>query len=812
MWSVDGMTVVSIVCAAVVTAVVLVLAVRDESTTARGEAVAFIGALVLYGVFFAAFFRTSVMTGDYIAPSDSLDFGVADYLAPLEIWTQAMWSGYPIAADPQSLTWYPLLRLFRLFGADWNTFLVSAYVLASAAGFLFVRRLAHSTAAGVFAGFICGFGGMMIGYLGRFNQVHAFAWVPLALYGLQLIREDRHRAGAAVGAMAFALMWLAGHPQIPVYTIYLGAAIVGGGLLVDRPPKAVAQARMRWSAAAVALGVALAAIALLPMIELGVFGARRPSWELYRSDALPVRELVKFLVPLAFGWIHTRSGDVPYVGDTDVWAYVGLLPIALALAGPFILSRHRREARVWLAFAAIETLLCLGTATPVGVLFFLVPGYANFQTPLRHLFLVTMCLATASGLGVAELTDRRERRGTLAAAVGAVVVLGAGAYALLAWRSVAVRQLIAGPSTYVQWALAWPLALAGTLVLWAFAGRYLLRGRVGAVLFGVLLIATQVIDLTAFHVSHRERLDYADIRRTEAVLHPRMVALRVELERTGERVLATDGSRNQFLLPNLTRAWRVPAASGTGSLAIRRYIQVLDMETAGAVPPDTLSPANRGIDLFAVRYALVRQDSPLAIDLSRQADRWVPMEHLHYYEEDPDTHYTLFRNLRAQPRAWCAPEIVPAGPDATVKAIRLGRLPNGAEFDPRRTAIVETGYPEGWVRGGVHTAGEVVADPAHERYTVTSATPCVLVVSEVSYPWWRASLDGAPVDVLRVNHAMVGIVIPAGSHLVRLWFRPVSVWIGGAVSGIALLLCAALLVPARVRRWRVFFLRVQKRS
>src|SRR5215471_6846680 len=221
---------------------------------ARRDGVRFVAALFGYSVFYVTFFLQSFLSGDYIAPSDSLDFGVADYLASPAYWSNGMYSGYPIAADPQSLTWYPVLQLFRAIGADWNVFLIAAYVIASATCFLLVRRLTNSSLAGAFSGFVCGFSALMLGYIANFNQIHAFAWVPLVLYGLQLIREGLYRNGAAVAAIATALMWLAGHPQVPVYAMYVAAAVVGGSLFVDRPDRVTTLRRLRWSALALTLG------------------------------------------------------------------------------------------------------------------------------------------------------------------------------------------------------------------------------------------------------------------------------------------------------------------------------------------------------------------------------------------------------------------------------------------------------------------------------------------------------------------------------------------------------------------------------
>src|SRR5258706_419852 len=231
-----------VLCAATISTTILVYAVPDEITTARRETGAFLAALLLFGLFYAVFFIQSFLSGNYIAPSDSLDFGVAAYLSSPAFWTEGMWSGYPVAADPQALTWYPILRLFRALDVDWNIFLISAYALTSATTFLFVRRLTRSTLAGAFSGFVCGFSGLMVGYITNFNQIHAFAWMPLVLYGLQLMREGLYRPGAAVTALAIALMWLAGHPQGPLYPMDLAAGVLGGGLLVGPPPTAGAPA------------------------------------------------------------------------------------------------------------------------------------------------------------------------------------------------------------------------------------------------------------------------------------------------------------------------------------------------------------------------------------------------------------------------------------------------------------------------------------------------------------------------------------------------------------------------------------------
>lgn len=767
------------------------------------EARAFGAALAGYAAFYGVFFLRSLLSGNYIAPSDSLDFGVAAFLSRPALWTEAMFSGYPIAADPQSLTWYPVLYLFRLAGVDWNGFLLSAYVIASATAFLFVRRLSRSTLAGIFSGLVYGFSGVMLAHIGHFNQVHAAAWAPLGLYGLQLTREGQHRPGAAVSAFAFAMMWLAGHPQVPVYTAYLAAALVAGSLFLDRPARGVALRRIAWSALGIILGLGIAAVSILPMVELGEFSHRaEPNWELYISKALPPWQLIGLALPFAFGGFWSGGTmPVPYFGldgPVENTGYVGLLPLALALAAPFVLSTRRREAALWLGIAVIAVLLCLGAATPVGTLFFHAPGYASFRVPARHLQVVSLCLSVLSGLAFAELTRRREGWGRIGTAVLVTLAGAALAFGMFTSRVPEAAALVAGSEPYRAWAITWPLCLGALLLACAAAARTFGRTAGALTAFAAILIGVHVFDLTMLHYRMPgQRLRYADIVRSEAVPHARVRALRDELRPSGERVLASDGSRNQFLLPNLTRPWGVPAAGGTGSLGIERYLDVLGMGGPGDVYPETFSAGHRGLDLFSVRYALVREGSTLAGELTRADGRWAALENLHYYENDPDTHYTLFRNARARPRAWCVPQLLRLEPFQVIGSIRSGHLPDGrGEFDPARVALAESGVLDGW-QGGDGPV-EVIADSNQRRYLVRADAPCLLVLGEVFYPWWRATLDDADVEIARVNHAMLGIAVPAGSHVIRLRLAPRSVQLGGALTLISLLAWAAVLVSTRV--------------
>jgi hypothetical protein len=778
-------------------------AARSMHSDARACAVAGL----LYAAFYTAFFLESLLTGDYIAPGDSLDFGVAAYLSSPSLWTQGMYSGYPIIADPQSLTWYPVLQAFRAIGVSWNAFMIAPYVIASTACFLLVRRVTGSSLSGAFSGLVYGFSGVMLGHIWHFNQIHAAAWAPLTFYGLHLIREGSYQTGTTVAAIAFALMWLAGHPQLPVYIVYTCGALVLGGLLIDRPPQPIVFRRVLWSGLAIALGCGLAAIVLVPMIELGELSRRAAStWDVYTSMQLPAWQLLALPLPLAFGGFWTSpTGHLPFVGTQgppETTAYVGLLALSLALGAPFVRSRLRLEGRLWLVLTIVTAFLCLGGATPLGTLFFYAPGYSSFRVPARHLFVLSLCLAVGSGVTFSELTRSRTSHALAAAAIVGTMLVALSAFAVFALRTPIIASLLSGDRTYVVWALAWPLAFAAALVTCTLAVKKLARDGRTLLVAAVMLIALHVGDMVMFHYRFPgNRFEYADVTGEDIAPGPRIVALRQELRRTQERVLAADGSKNPFLLPNLTRAWDIPAASGTGSLGIERYLDVLGMGGPGDVYAETLSAAHRGLDLFSVRYALVPRSWGLGEDLLERSGRWTAVEELRYEEQD-GADYILLRNDRALPRAWCVPALVRANEAEALAAIRSGHLPGGGDFDPARVALIEANVlPALTLRETANWTSEVRAAVGRQlRYFVNSTSPCLLVLGEVYYPWWRASIDSAPAATARVNHTMIGVPVSAGSHVVRLWLEPTSVWLGGAVSAGSVLACAAIVSAGRRRR------------
>jgi len=154
---------------------------------------------------------------------------------------------------------------------------------------------------------------------------------------------------------------------------------------------------------------------------------------------------------------------------------------------------------------------------------------------------------------------------------------------------------------------------------------------------------------------------------------------------------------------------------------------------------------------------------------------------------------TLFENPDALTGAWAVPSAVPLDDASQAVAISEGRIDAlDRPFDPRHTALVPSG-----VSGFDGTAGRAdtvrvsTEEPTRSRYEVACVARCFLIVDALWYPGWRATVDGTPTSVTRVDTLLRGIAVTAGRHAVDMWFAPRSLAIGAGVTIVSALVLFA---------------------
>jgi hypothetical protein len=128
----------------------------------------------------------------------------------------------------------------------------------------------------------------------------------------------------------------------------------------------------------------------------------------------------------------------------------------------------------------------------------------------------------------------------------------------------------------------------------------------------------------------------------------------------------------------------------------------------------------------------------------------------------------------------------------------------GREFDPHREVVLEAPplgtYPPSSTEPATLPRAEHRVSATLVEYDVDLPRPGVLVASESYYPGWRASVDGRPTEILVADYLLRGVELAAGSHRVRFEYRPSSIRVGAAMSGVGMVLLAGLFIASRRAR------------
>jgi uncharacterized membrane protein YfhO len=158
------------------------------------------------------------------------------------------------------------------------------------------------------------------------------------------------------------------------------------------------------------------------------------------------------------------------------------------------------------------------------------------------------------------------------------------------------------------------------------------------------------------------------------------------------------------------------------------------------------------------------------------------------------------KNPGALGNAWFVTSVKTVkSPDEEIDALK--------NFNPATEAIVDVSkfpMPQKTFPAAGSTAKLTDYNPNELTYAVNAAQPGLLVFSEIYYKdGWNAYLDGNLVPHIRVNYALRGLQVPAGSHKVEFKFEPKEYTIGNTISlasSVILLLCLAGAMVYFVRR------------
>jgi hypothetical protein len=256
----------------------------------------------------------------------------------------------------------------------------------------------------------------------------AFAWIPLAVWGVAGGVRRPGAARIAVGALAVAALPLT-HNITALFALAL--LIAWAGLEAARARSRSGALR---AAFGLGLGLALSAFFWLPAFaERGLVPAReRLTSEFYRY-ALHFVAPRQLVVP-SWGF----GGSAEGVASDDMSFQIGLVHLALVLAAVFALALRLRAGRLrsdddagWLAIASLAVFAAATFMTTAAsrAIWDAIPLLAYAQFPWRWLTLAALGASLAGGFAIDALLRGVRARALGAAAAILCAVLAYGGYA-----------------------------------------------------------------------------------------------------------------------------------------------------------------------------------------------------------------------------------------------------------------------------------------------------------------------------------------------------------------------------------------------
>jgi hypothetical protein len=381
----------------------------------------------------------------------------------LPLWSPDIFGGFPLFAEGQIGALYlPSLAAARLPSPIQGFLLLRVFHICVAVlgAFALARVLGIGLAGAMVGGLAFGLGSFVIAQQHHANLLAAAVWLPVVLAFVELGLARQGWLGHAllgVAALVLGLAALATHVQPLMLTGGLLTAYVlarqgwmatwlvrrrgfRGGL---GPASLLLTDAVAMVAFIGAVGALIAAAQLVPLYELSQESWRAQGWSYQDAIeySLPPINLVTLVFPFFF-----RSPDGGQWSLWQLWesvVYVGVVPLVLALVATLAV---RRWAATFFAVAALVSLvIALGGYAPFGLYEGLwhIPGMSLQRAPARFTLITTLSLAMLAAYGADWLASScrapaawsRHRRRLLALHVGVLVLIGAIAFHLVAWRS-----------------------------------------------------------------------------------------------------------------------------------------------------------------------------------------------------------------------------------------------------------------------------------------------------------------------------------------------------------------------------------------
>jgi len=548
-----------------------------------------------------------------------------------------------------------------------------------------------------------------------------------------------------------------------------------------------------------ALGFLIAAPYLLPVVEYSQTGSRIERRGAGNEERPPIglAAIPQVVLPDMYG--ATRAGTVRFLRDhpaeSTAAAYAGVLATLLVAPLAFCSRKHLKVNVFWVALVFFALSWCANVPGLVQLL--RLPGL-NMMSHNRLVFLASFAIIALAVVGLDILAQGLVTwRRWLWAPIGLLAFLCLWSlYCILNLPEPIQTQLtklvLQGKQfgwvhdlEGVERVQHWFIRYYSISAVWCgvgLLGWFLLRNpqirqaRI-AMIFGALML----LDLVWFGHAHIAQcgpeLYFPRVPALEWVAHsgPGRIMGYGCLPATLSEMAGLNDIRGHDAVEPARMVELITMASEGVSL-MPRYATTMQVAPKAIISPSgefRLSPI---MEMLGLRYIVLRGSPPT--------------------NASPDflgTDYWIMKNPGVMERVF-VPQKVEWVADPKSRLQKIGAL----SFNPREVAYVET--TPSLPATCVGKASVVEQIPTRITVNAQMETPGLVVLADRWDKGWRADLDGKVVPILIVNHAILGVVVPAGAHRLVFRYQPTSFAWGLRMAGLALMVILGWVGVAMVGR------------
>ncbi|MEK6373564.1 MAG: hypothetical protein AABO58_12800 [Acidobacteriota bacterium] len=673
----------------------------------------------------------------------------------LPLWNRFYSAGQPLAANPAYEVFYPPQWLIWLpsFHFGFQLHILIHFVIAAWGMYLLLRALGARAMAATFGAAVFVVSGPVLSLATKLPLLFSLSWMPLALVCARKAILGRRRRDVAVATLVLAMQLIIGEPTVAMQTWLL----IGGYALWRRVDVKKSLATVVIIGVAAAL---VAAVQLVPAIDFTRDSVRSEPFEfrVVSNWSMPPVRTVEMFLPALFRNLTNEAGapaiTTMYPFRTEAFIpemYIGLFVALLAIAG---LLAGSRGAGAVAAVVAGSVIVAAGEHTPLLKVLYELHLFRSIRYPEKFILTAAFALIVWAALLLDRMLagDRRLiRAATIVAAIWLALV-------------VIVALSAGGTRTYFAWQLLRAVVVVTLLIT--------VRRRPAA----VVILALSVADLwlaTRWLVPRMPR-SYFDAPPLMQQLPPKPARVFPEaywqaFDRD-PNALAWIANR-----PDEIYWWMFRNGLSDHLPARFGYELVMedDVDRTALKTTDALLEAMKSM---RARRAVAAEQPFLKMAGTRVALRYRPPEDGASIDtlpvEPAPLDYQRYAFADRIERAASIPEM-------------LGKLDLQRGMEIVAFADVEPFTP---ARGEIRDARES-ANAA--RLAVRAAGRAFLTLSVTGHRYWSATLDGRPVPIIATNGVYQGVIVPAGDHVIEMRYRNPMVWVGAAITLLAL---GALLV------------------